>query len=52
MRSLRILLDKEVGAEQRRLLLRAKDFECKKVIPPDIQLAVDLLRTEAATGSH
>ncbi|GLW34733.1 hypothetical protein [Actinoplanes regularis] len=52
MRSLRILLDNEVGAEQRQLLLRAKDFECKKVIPPDMQMAVDVLRTEAATGSH
>ncbi|GLW34759.1 hypothetical protein [Actinoplanes regularis] len=50
MRFLRILLDKEIGTGQRQLLLRAKDYERKKVVPPDIQLAVDVLRTEAATG--
>ncbi|SNS97176.1 pentapeptide repeat-containing protein [Actinoplanes regularis] len=52
VRYLRILLDKEIGTGQRQLLLRAKDYERKKVIPPHIQLAVDVLRTKAATGPY
>ncbi|MBB2947417.1 hypothetical protein FB565_007185 [Actinoplanes lutulentus] len=42
------MLEREIGAGQAQLLLRPKDFERRKVVPPEVLLAASLLRDVAA----
>jgi hypothetical protein len=50
-RSLRRMLDREVGTGQRQLLFREVDYSSKGVLKPHARLMFDLLREAAASGS-
>jgi hypothetical protein len=43
-RFLETVLQREIDFGQRQLLLRPKDFERSKIIPPDVVLAAETLR--------